>query len=101
MKPKDTEKIKADKKEFSQKEREIANGWREFSKTLAFQDWMDYYHNTTDMLTSYAKERVMPSPVKNGEEVMLNNETCSSLLQNVRGCDIVVSYVEQYLEIDT
>ena len=53
------------------------------------------------MLTAYAKEGVMPSPVNDGEDIILTNEKAISLLQNARGCDIILSYVEQYVDSAT
>lgn len=97
MQPKDTKKQKAKKEAFERKEDLIATQWRQFSKLEAFQDLMEYAKGTSDMLTAYAKEGVMPSPVKDGEDLILTNEKCLNLLQNARGCDIVVSYVEGYL----
>lgn len=97
MQPKNTEKQKAEKRAFGKREELIATQWRKFSETEAFQDWMLYAKSTSDMLTAYAKEGVMPSPLKDGEELILTNEKAINLLQNARGCDIVVSYVEGYL----
>lgn len=97
MQPKNTEKQKAEKRAFGKREELIATQWRKFSETEAFQDWMLYARSTSDMLTAYAKEGVMPSPLKDGEELILTNEKALNLLQNARGCDIVVSYVEGYL----
>jgi hypothetical protein len=53
------------------------------------------------MLTTYAKERVMPSPIEDGAQIVIDGETASSLLQNSRGCDIILSYVEQYIDSAT
>ena len=97
MQPKNTEKQKAEKRAFGKREELIATQWRKFSETEAFQDWMTYSKGTSEMLTAYAKEGVMPSPLKDGEELILTNEKCLNLLQNARGCDIVVLYVEGYL----
>lgn len=97
MQPKNIEKQKAEKRAFGKREELIATQWRKFSETEAFQDWMLYARSTSDMLTAYAKEGVMPSPLKDGEELILTNEKALNLLQNARGCDIVVSYVDGYL----
>ena len=97
MQPKSIEKQKAEKRALGKREELIATQWRKFSDTEAFQDWMLYARSTSDMLTAYAKEGVMPSPLKDGEELILTNEKALNLLQNARGCDIVVSYVEGYL----
>ena len=93
------DKAKLDKiaKANADKEKAIARQWLAFSKTEAWDDFQQYGHSTSDMLTSYAKERVMPSPVKDGEQIVIDGETANSLLQNARGCDIILSYAEQYI----
>lgn len=101
MKPKDIDKRQKIATENAERERAIARQWLNFSKTEAFQDLMQYGHSTSEMLTTYAKEMVMPSPVKEGEEIILTIEKSHSLLQNARGCDIILSYVEQYIDSAT
>lgn len=101
MEAKDVEKIKKLSTANAEREKAIARQWLNFSKTEAFQDLMQYGHSTSEMLTTYAKEMVMPSPVKEGEEIILTIEKSHSLLQNARGCDIILSYVEQYIDSAT
>jgi hypothetical protein len=94
---KDKSKLDKIAKENAKRERVIAQQWLNFSKTEAWKDFQQYGHSTSDMLTAYAKEMVMPSPVKEGEEIILTVEKSHSLLQNARGCDIILSYAEQYI----
>ena len=94
---KDKEKLDKIAKDNADRERAIARQWLNFSKTEAYKDLMQYGHSTSDMLTTYAKERVMPSPIDEGAQVVIDGETASSLLQNSRGCDIILSYIEQYV----
>jgi len=101
VEPKNKEKLDKIAKANVERERAIARQWLNFSKTDAYADLMQYGHSTSDMLTTYAKERVMPSPVKEGEQIVIDGETASSLLQNSRGCDIILSYVEQYVDSAT
>lgn len=101
MEAKDVDKIKKLSAANAEREKAIARQWLNFSKTDAFKDLMEYGHSTSDMLTTYAKEMVMPSPVKEGEEIILTIEKSHSLLQNARGCDIILSYVEQYIDSAT
>lgn len=101
VEPKNTKKLAAKAKANNERERAIGKQWLAFSKTDAFQDLMQYGHSTSEMLTTYAKEMVMPSPVKDGEEIILTIEKSHSLLQNARGCDIILSYVEQYIDSAT
>ena len=97
VEPKNLRKKEAIASENAKHEKAIARQWLAFSKTEAYADLMQYGHSTSDMLMSYAKERVMPSPVKDGEQIIINGETASSLLQNSRGCDIILSYVEEHV----
>ena len=101
VEPKNLEKKAAVAAANAKQEKAIARQWLAFSKTEAYADLMQYGHSTSDMLTTYAKERVMPSPVKEGEQVVIDGETASSLLQNSRGCDIILSYIEQYVDSST
>lgn len=101
MEAKDTKKLAAIAKANAERERVIGKQWLNFSKTEAYQDLMQYGHSNSEMLTTYAKEMVMPSPVKEGEQITLDGEKSLSLLQNARGCDIILSYVEQYVDSAT
>lgn len=101
VEPKDKEKLAKIAKANAERERAIGKQWLAFSKTEAYEDLLQYGHSTSDMLTTYAKEMVMPSPVKEGEEITLTVEKAHSLLQNSRGCDIILSYVEQYVDSAT
>lgn len=101
VEPKNVEKLNKKAKANNEREKAIASQWRSFSTTDAYKDLMEYGHSTSDMLTTYAKEMVMPSPVKEGEEIILTIEKSHSLLQNARGCDIILSYVEQYVDSAT
>ena len=98
---KNVEKRQKIAKQNADNERAIAQQWLAFSYTEAYKDFMQYGHSTSDMLTAYAKEMVMPSPVKEGEQVILDGEKSLSLLQNARGCDIILSYAEQYVDSAT
>lgn len=95
--PKNKEKLAAIAKANAEREKAIGKQWLAFSKTTAFADLMQYGHSTSEMLTTYAKEMVMPSPVKDGEDITLTVEKAHSLLQNSRGCDIILSYIEEYI----
>ena len=101
MEAKDKEKLAKIAKANAERERAIAKQWLAFSKTEAYKDLMEYGHSTSDMLTTYAKEMVMPSPVKEGEQIVIDGEKSLSLLQNARGCDIILSYAEQYVDSAT
>lgn len=100
IKPKDINKFQQEAKERAALASKIARQWHTFSKTDAYEDLIQYINNQHDMLISYAKERVMPSPAVDGEQIILDNETANSLLQNARGSDIVKSYVEGYVNFN-
>ena len=97
VEPKDISKKKEIAKQNADRERAIAKQWLAFSHTDAWRDFQQYGRSTSDMLTAYAKEGVMPSPVNDGEDIILTNEKAISLLQNARGCDIILSYAEEYI----
>ena len=99
MEPKDTSKVDLQRQEDARKAERIAAQWTAFATKYgkeAFEEFMDYMRFNREMLISYAEERVMPSPVGEGEQVIINAETSSSLLQNARGIGIVKTYVEGY-----
>lgn len=93
---KDVAKIEKLSKANAEREKSIARQWATFSKTDAYKDLMAYGHSTSEMLSTYAKEMVMPSPVGEGEQIIIDGEKSLSLLQNARGCDIILSYIEEY-----
>lgn len=97
VEPKNVKKLAAKANANNTREKKIASEWLSFSQTEAYKDLMQYGHSTSEMLTTYAKEMVMPSPVKDGAEIVIDGEKSLSLLQNARGCDIILSYVEQYV----
>ena len=101
MEAKNTKKLAAVAKANAERSKAIARQWLAFSKTDAYKDFMEYGHSASDMLTTYAKEMVMPSPLKDGEQVIINGEKSISLLQNARGCDIILSYAEECVSLAT
>ena len=101
VEPKNVKKLAAKAKANNSRENKIAREWLSFSQTEAYKDLMAYGHSTSDMLTTYAKEMVMPSPVGDGEQILIDGEKSLSLLQNARGCDIILSYGEEYVSSAT
>lgn len=83
------------------KERAIAKQWLAFSKTDAYKDFIEYGHAKSDEFCTYAKEMVMPSPAKDGEDIILTVELSHSLLQKSMGCDIILSYIEDIVSSGT
>jgi hypothetical protein len=101
VEPKDIKRLDKIAKENAERAKAIGRQWLAFSKTEAYQDFMEYGHSTSEMLTTYAKEMVMPSPVKDGEQIVIDGEKSLSLLQNSRGCDIILSYAEEQVASGT
>ena len=101
IQPKNKEKLAQKAKANNERENKIAREWLSFSQTEAYKDLMLYGHSTAEMLTTYAKEMVMPSPVADGEQLVIDGEKSLSLLQNARGCDIILSYAEEYISSAT
>ena len=101
LQPKNMAKIEKANKERIALNRRIHNDWVAFSKTAAYKDLQEYMGSNHDLLVGYAKERVMPSPVGKGEQLIIDGETSSSLLQNARGIDIVRTYVEEHVNVTT
>ena len=73
----------------------VLSEWKAFSNTQAYKDLIEYSHYTIDQFMEYAKEGVMPSPSNNGEQVVIDDKKAISLLQKARGCDIILSYIEE------
>lgn len=79
------------------KEESLIKGeWRDFSKTLAFKQLMEYAGSNQVMLERYAKDMSMPGP--NGGPISLDVEKAMSLLQRSAGIDIMTSYIRLYVE---
>jgi len=97
MEAKNSGKLEARAKANTDREKTISNEWLAFSKTSAYKDLMEYGNSTKELLTEYAREGVMPSPLADGEQVAISGEKALFLLQNSRGCDIILSYIEQYV----
>jgi hypothetical protein len=101
MQPKDMKKAEKDAQERASRERSIANQWREFAKTAAYKDLVEYMETNQAMLLEYAQEMVMPSPVAEGQQLIIDEKKAFSLLQNRRGIDIVRTYVDGYVKSTT
>lgn len=71
----------------------IVGQWKDFSRTDAFQDLMQYIDQQREMYRKYAEERSMPHPNPEMGQVAIDNETVAALLQNSRGLNIVKTYL--------
>ena len=77
-------------------EQRITNQWREFSKTEAYKQFIDYIDMQDYFAISAAKGPVETFYETEGEKIAFNRENASCLLQRSVGYDIVKMYVEGY-----
>lgn len=86
---------------------QIANEWREFSKTLAYQDLIEFIEmqkliNTT--MASGPMEVYRNVPTFDGKvdlQLDFEPEKYAYLLQRSVGCDIVKTYVEEFTTVQS
>lgn len=83
-------------------DKQIANEWREFSKTLAYQKLMEFIElqkETYNILASGPMEVYRDVPTFDGNKDLqfdFEPEKYAYLLQRGVGCDIVRLYVEDF-----
>lgn len=86
----------------SNEEEQIANEWRGFSKTLAYQRFIEYIEMQKEVNTLMASgpmEVYRSVPTFDGKsdlQLDFEPEKYAYLLQRSVGCDIVKMYVEDY-----
>jgi hypothetical protein len=88
-------------------EKRILNEWREFSKTLAYQELIKFINlqkEINSILASGPMEVYRSVPTLDGREDLqfdFEPEKYAYLLQRSVGCDIVKTYVEDYVNPTT
>ena len=88
-------------------EQQIANEWRDFSKTLAYQRLIEHIElqkQTYSLMASGPIEVYRDVPTLDGKKDLqldFEPEKYAYLLQRGVGCDIVKMYVEGYVNITT
>lgn len=81
---------------------QVTNGWREFSKTLAYQRFMEFINLQKEVNTTMASgpmEVYRDVPTFDGKsdlQLDFEPEKYAYLLQRSVGCDIVKIYVEGF-----
>lgn len=80
----------------NRKEALVKREWRDFAKTTAYQDLMDYAKIHDNQLVGYAKDLAMPGP--DGKSITLSGETANYLLQRAAGIGIITTYIRLYSE---
>lgn len=78
----------------------ITNQWKEFSKKLAFKEFMDYIELQDYFAITGAKGPINTFEASDGEEIKFDGEKAAALLQRSVGYDIVKLYVDGYVKYD-
>ena len=73
----------------------IRGEWRDFSKTLAYKEMMQYMEVTGDRLITDATEGTITI---NGEKHPITGEYMNFLLQRRAGIDIIKTYIRLFSE---
>lgn len=85
------------KEEAAKKTKQIASEWQTFSKTAAYKEFREYIELQDYCAIMAAKGPVMPFNEEGDSEFVFDKEKAASLLQRSVGYDIVVSYVDGYV----
>lgn len=79
----------------------VARQWKTFSKTLAFQKFMDYIEFQDQMAVIAAKGPVLTFDDESGSQISFDPQKAANLLQRSVGYDIVKTYVDGYVNFTT
>lgn len=90
-----------EKKQSARRVKQIGNQWREFSKTEAYAEFMDYIELQDYLAVTAAKGPVNTFTGNNGEDLSFDLQKSTALLQRSVGYDIVKIYVEGYVNPTT
>jgi len=90
-----------DDKDTAKRQVLIANQWKEFSKKLAFKEFMEYIELQDYLAVTGAKGPINTFDDNNGEQLNFDPVKASGLLQRSVGYDIVKLYVEGYVNPTT
>jgi len=101
MKPIDKKAIEKQKKEEAQRQKLIANQWRDFSKTSAFKEFMDYIELQDYLAVTAAKGPINTFSDDDAAKITFDNEKAANLLQRSVAYDIVKIYVDGYVNFTT
>lgn len=101
IQPKDMDKRKENSDAALQKVELITAQWREFSKTEAYAELIDYIEMQDYFAVLAAKGPITTFSEEDGQQVKFDRENAAALLQRSVGYDIVKTYVEGYVNPTT
>lgn len=101
IKPKDMNKRKENSDAALQRVELITAQWREFSKTEAYTELIDYIEMQDYFAVLAAKGPITTFSEEDGSQVKFDRENAAALLQRSVGYDIVKTYVEGYVNPTT
>lgn len=96
-----TKKIIGDDKDTAQRHDLISRQWKEFSKKLAFKEFMEYLQLQDDLTIIGAKGPINTFDDNSGEQLAFDPIKAANLLQRSVGYDIVKLYVKGYVDYTT
>ena len=91
------ETLDKNRKEELQRQKLIANTWREFSKTTAYKELMDYLDLQDYFAIKAAKGPVATLDENTAAQINFDNEKAANLLQRSVGYDIIREYIDGYV----
>lgn len=94
-------KIIGDDKDSAKRRELITRQWRDFSKKVAYKDFMEYIDLQDYFAVLGAKGPINTFDSNSGEQINFDPIKASSLLQRSVGYDIVKLYVQGYVNSDT
>lgn len=86
-----------DKEAAKQEVRLIANEWKEFTRTTAYQKLMDYIDFQDYAAIQGAKGPILTFSEEDGEQIRFDANKAAALLQRSVGYDIIKTYIEGYV----
>lgn len=95
------EERKRNREESAKVQALIANQWKDFSKTEAYTQFIEYIDMQDYFAITAAKGPISTFDSSNGEQLNYDPVKASALLQRSVGYDIVKLYVEGYVNPTT
>lgn len=97
VQPKNPEERKKKIQEAVKHQKLISNEWRDFSKTAAFKEFMDYIELQDYLSVKAAKGPINTFDEEDAAKLIFDNEKAANLLQRSVAYDIVKLYVDGYV----
>lgn len=99
--PRTKEEIQRSKEESAAVQALVTKQWKDFSKTEAYKQYIDYIDLQDYLAVTAAKGPVNTFDDNSGEQLNFDPVKSSGLLQRSVGYDIVKLYVEGYVNFTT